>query len=72
MDDLSLGAVEWAIRHSMTAEQCVRIERLARATACCMDAGECRRRAIHFNPPDLAVMPHKYNANRRHHIARPK
>ena len=33
MDDLSLGAVEWAIRHSMTAEQCVRIERLARATA---------------------------------------
>jgi transposase-like protein len=33
MDDLSLEAVEWAIRHSMTAEQCVRIERLARATA---------------------------------------
>ena len=33
MDDLALGAVEWAIRHSMTAEQCVRIERLARATA---------------------------------------
>src|SRR3954468_24380181 len=40
--------------------------------ACCMDAGECRRRAVHFNPPDLAVMPHKYNADRRHHIARPK
>ena len=33
MDDLSLGAVEWALRHSMTAEQWVRIERLARATA---------------------------------------
>jgi transposase-like protein len=33
MDELALGAVEWAIRHSMTAEQCVRIERLARATA---------------------------------------
>src|SRR3954453_7207981 len=39
---------------------------------CCMDAGECRRRAVRFNPPDLAVMPHKYNADRRHHIARPK
>src|SRR3954469_14036081 len=42
------------------------------ASACCMDAGECRRRAVHFNPPDLPVMPHKYNADRRHHIARPK
>src|SRR3954468_4514471 len=37
-----------------------------------MDAGECRRRAVHFNPPDLAVMPHKYNADRRHPIPRPK
>src|SRR5215211_2996344 len=37
-----------------------------------MDAGECRRRAVRFNPPDLAVMPHKYNAGRRHHIPRPK
>src|SRR4051812_14523015 len=25
-----------------------------------------------FDAPDLAVMPHKYNAARRHHIARPK
>src|SRR4051812_6738046 len=40
--------------------------------ACCMDVGECRRRAVHFNPPDLPVMPHKYNADRRHHIPRPK
>src|SRR4051794_23473818 len=40
--------------------------------ACCMDAGECRRRAVHFNPPDLPVMPHKYNADRRHHIVRSK
>ena len=38
MDDLSLGAVEWAIRHSMTAEQCVRIERLARAASQALEA----------------------------------
>jgi hypothetical protein len=25
-----------------------------------------------FDAPDLAFMPHKYNADRRHHIARPK
>src|SRR3954470_11751736 len=37
-----------------------------------MDVGECRRRGVRFNPPDLAVMPHKYNADRRHHIPRPK
>jgi transposase-like protein len=33
MDDTAFGAVERAIQHSMTAEQCVRIERVARATA---------------------------------------
>src|SRR3954453_10964165 len=38
MDDLSLGAVEWAIRHSMTAEQCVRIERLAQAASQALEA----------------------------------
>jgi hypothetical protein len=38
MDDLALGAVEWAIRHSMTAEQCVRIERLARAASQALEA----------------------------------
>ena len=25
-----------------------------------------------FDAPDLAFMPHKYNADRRHHIPRPK
>ena len=38
MDELALGAVEWAIRHSMTAEQCVRIERLARAASQALEA----------------------------------
>lgn len=33
MDEAAFGAVERAIRGSMTAEQCVRIERLARETA---------------------------------------
>ena len=32
MDEAAFGAVERAIRGSMTAEQCVRIERLARET----------------------------------------
>jgi hypothetical protein len=27
---------------------------------------------VHFDAPDLAVMPHKYNAARRHHIPRSK
>jgi hypothetical protein len=34
--------------------------------------GECRRRAVRFNPSDFPVMPHKYNADCRHHIPRPK
>jgi Transposase DDE domain len=31
-----------------------------------------RRGTVRFDAPDLAFMPHKYNADRRHHIARPK
>jgi hypothetical protein len=33
----------------------------------------CRKGAsLFFDAPDLAFMPHKYNADRRHHISRPK
>jgi hypothetical protein len=33
----------------------------------------CRKEAsLFFDAPDLAFMPHKYNADRRHHISRPK
>ena len=33
----------------------------------------CRKGAsLFFDAPDLAVMPHKVNAARRHHIPRPK
>ncbi len=31
-----------------------------------------RRGTVRFDAPDLAVMPHKANAARRHHIPRPK
>jgi hypothetical protein len=31
-----------------------------------------RKGAACFDAPDLAFMPHKYNADRRHHIPRPK
>ena len=31
-----------------------------------------RKVSLCFDAPDFAVMPHKYNAARRHHIARPK
>ncbi len=31
-----------------------------------------RRGTVRFDAPDLAFMPHKYNADRRHHIPRPK
>ena len=31
-----------------------------------------RKEAVCFAAPDLAFMPHKYNADRRHHIPRPK
>jgi hypothetical protein len=59
-------------RNSDTLQVTVIVGNTYVTSACCMDAGECRRRAVHFNPPDLPVMPHKYNADRRHHIPRPK
>jgi hypothetical protein len=31
-----------------------------------------RRGTVRFDAPDPAFMPHKYNADRRHHISRPK
>jgi DDE family transposase len=35
-------------------------------------AGWRKGASLFFDAPDLAFMPHKYNADRRHHIARPK
>jgi transposase-like protein len=46
--------------------------RLERWPACCTDGRDAVREPVCFNPPDLAFMPHKYNADRRHHIPRPK
>ena len=40
--------------------------------ACCTDEIDAVRRPVCFNAPDLAIMPHKYNANCWHHILRPK
>jgi len=53
------------------------LEHLAAVTsaepACCMDGTHAvREPACFFDAPDLAFMPHKYNADRRHHISRPK